>query len=143
MAASTFQCPNCKEYVNADSTVCRFCKSPIDAATAQLAAEQQQSINTACNSASMVRNFAAAMWVGFFVRLIPFVSWPGTIIMWLGLLVVPIWSLIWWIKYGRIGSDDRDLKRAKRNLTVSIGLWILLIAAIVALTIFVRFLLLL
>jgi uncharacterized membrane protein YvbJ len=36
-----FQCPNCKEYIATDAPSCRFCATPIDAQTAQQAADAQ------------------------------------------------------------------------------------------------------
>lgn len=37
-----FQCPSCHEYIATDAKTCRFCSSPIDAQTAQLAADAQE-----------------------------------------------------------------------------------------------------
>ena len=36
-----FQCPSCKEYIASDAKACRFCSTPIDAQTAQAAANAQ------------------------------------------------------------------------------------------------------
>ncbi|HEU4835114.1 MAG TPA: hypothetical protein VFS90_11885 [Pyrinomonadaceae bacterium] len=36
-----FQCPSCKEYIASDAKACRFCSTPIDAQTAQAAADAQ------------------------------------------------------------------------------------------------------
>ena len=36
-----FQCPNCHEYIATDAKSCRFCATPIDAQTAQQAADAQ------------------------------------------------------------------------------------------------------
>jgi hypothetical protein len=43
--ARVFQCPNCREFISADATSCRFCSTPIDAQTAQLAADAQAADN--------------------------------------------------------------------------------------------------
>ena len=40
-----FQCPNCKEFIATDATTCRFCSTPIDPQTAQMAADAQQREN--------------------------------------------------------------------------------------------------
>ena len=45
MQTRVFQCPNCKEFIATDAKSCRFCSTPIDAQTAQLAADAQQSEN--------------------------------------------------------------------------------------------------
>lgn len=36
-----FQCPNCREYISTDAKTCRFCSTPVDAQTAQTAADAQ------------------------------------------------------------------------------------------------------
>ena len=36
-----FQCPACREFISTDATSCRFCSFPIDAQTAQSAADAQ------------------------------------------------------------------------------------------------------
>lgn len=40
-----FQCPSCHEFIATDANSCRFCSSPIDAQTAQLAADAQDKEN--------------------------------------------------------------------------------------------------
>jgi len=37
-----FQCPNCHEYIATDAKSCRFCSTPIDAQTSNLAADAQE-----------------------------------------------------------------------------------------------------
>ena len=37
-----FQCPGCREFIATDATSCRFCSYPIDAQTAQSAADAQE-----------------------------------------------------------------------------------------------------
>ncbi|HEX5873045.1 MAG TPA: hypothetical protein VFY60_00265 [Pyrinomonadaceae bacterium] len=39
--ARVFQCPACREFIATDATRCRFCSYPIDAQTAQSAADAQ------------------------------------------------------------------------------------------------------
>ncbi len=39
--ARIFQCPNCREYIATDAKTCRFCSTPIDATSAQSAADAQ------------------------------------------------------------------------------------------------------
>jgi amino acid permease len=36
-----FQCPTCREFIATDAKICRFCSMPIDAQTAQSAADAQ------------------------------------------------------------------------------------------------------
>ena len=126
-SVQTFQCPNCHEYINTGVEKCRFCSTVIDPQAAIAAAEVQEKINRACNAASLIRNLAGAMWVGFFVRFIPIVGFVGLILMLIGFFAVPIWLLVWAIKYAGIQTTDVDLKRANRNVLVALGLWLLII----------------
>ncbi|MFL6212051.1 MAG: hypothetical protein ACJ74W_24600 [Pyrinomonadaceae bacterium] len=43
--ARVFQCPRCHEFIATDAKNCRFCSTPIDAQTAQLAADAQEKEN--------------------------------------------------------------------------------------------------
>ena len=42
---TVFQCPRCHEFIAADAKSCRFCSTPIDAQTAQVAADAQEKEN--------------------------------------------------------------------------------------------------
>ena len=131
-SVSTYPCPNCGEFINASMTECRFCHAAIDPQAAQAAAAQQERINAACNSASMIRNLASAMWVFFFIRFIPFLGLVGYVALVL-FFVVPIRLIIWMVKYGGINTQDVDYKRAKRNLLTALILWLLMPVAVVIL----------
>jgi hypothetical protein len=84
----------------------------------------------------MIRNLAGAMWVFFFLRFVPFLGLLGYVVLVL-FFVVPIRLVIWQVKYGGIKTADVDYARAKRNLLVSLGLWMLMIVATVVLIIVV------
>jgi uncharacterized membrane protein YvbJ len=43
--ARVFQCPSCREFIASDAKSCRFCSTPIDAQTAQQAADAQEKEN--------------------------------------------------------------------------------------------------
>src|SRR5215210_7630052 len=98
-SVSSFPCPNCREFINTSMTECKFCHAPVDPQAAMAAVEQQEKINSACNSASMIRNLAGAMWVFFFLRFIPFLGLLGYVVLVL-FFVVPIRLGIWQTKYG-------------------------------------------
>ena|SRR5689334_6915398 len=124
-ALKTFPCPNCHEFINSGMEKCKYCSITIDPQVANAAVELQDKINRSCNEASLIRNIAGAMWVGFFVRFIPFIGIVGLIIMVIGFIAVPPWLIYWQIKYGRIKTADIDYKRAKRNWLGALGLWLL------------------
>ena len=97
MNVSTFPCPSCREFINTSMSECRFCHAPVDPQAAMAAVEVQEKINAACNSASMVRTLAGAMWVFFFVRYIPFLGLVGLVSLVL-FFVVPVWLVVWLVK---------------------------------------------
>ncbi len=136
-ALKTFPCPNCHEFINSGMQTCKYCSTPIDPHAANAAAELQDKVNRACNEASLIRNIAGAMWVGFFVRFIPFIGIVGLIIMVIGFVATPPWLIYWQIKYGRIETADVDYKRAKRNWLGALVLWLLLLVVLVVLMMFV------
>jgi hypothetical protein len=76
------------------------------------------------------------MWVGFFVRFVPFIGIVGLVLMVIGFVVVPAWLIYWQIKFGRIETADVDYKRAKRNWLGALVLWLLLLIILVLLIMF-------
>ena len=121
----TFPCPACHEFINESMQSCRFCSAPVDANLAAAAVEHQEKINKACNSASIVRNLAGVMWVCFFARLLPLAGLFATAGLVILFVVVPVRLVIWLVRYGGVRTEDVDYKRAKRNLLISLVLWLL------------------
>jgi hypothetical protein len=108
----------------------------IDSQTASAAVELQEKINNACNDASLIRNMAGAMWVGFFVRLIPFFGLVGLVVIVLFVVVV-VKLIIWQVRYGSIRTTDVDYKQAYRNWIIALALWgLMLIAPVVMIFLF-------
>ncbi len=126
-ALKSYPCPNCREFINTSMTAYQFCSAPVDPQAAMAAVEAQDKINDACNSASLIRNLAGGMWVCFFARLVPFIGLVATAAMLLLFILVPIRLVYWLAKYGGIQTADVDFKRARRNLLIAFGLWLLII----------------
>jgi hypothetical protein len=124
---STFPCPTCHEFINSGMTTCNYCSVPIDPQVAGAAIELQDKINRACNDASLVRNLAGVMWVFFFVRLIPFIGLVAFVGMILLFFATAIRLILWRVRFGGIKTADIDYKRAKRNILVALGLWLLIV----------------
>ena len=120
---TTFPCPNCHEFINTDLDNCRYCSAPIDARLADAAIHLQENVNSACNSASLIRNMAGVMWIFFFIGFIPFIKIAGAIGMLVLFILVPITLIHWRVKYGRTQTSDRDYKQAKRNWSIALALW--------------------
>lgn len=58
--ARVFQCPSCREFIATDATSCRFCHTPIDAGSAQAAADAQALENKSFRR----KGYAKHMWTG-------------------------------------------------------------------------------
>lgn len=87
---------------------------------ANAAVELQDKVNRSCNEASLLRNIAGAMWVGFFVRFVPFIGIVGLIIMVIGFIVVPRGS-----STGRLSSaESKSLTSITNGLSeIDLALW--------------------
>lgn len=129
--SGTFPCPNCNEFIGADVAQCRYCSASIPADFARSATEAQDKINKACDEAGWLRAFTGAMWVFFFLRLVPFIGLIAWIVMMLAFLSAPFWLIYWRVRFGRIKTPDVDYRRAKRNWRISVGLWVLMLAVFV------------
>lgn len=127
LSASTFPCPNCREFINTSMTTCRYCSAAIDPQAASTAVELQDKVNRACNDASLVRNLAGAMWVFFFVRLIPIIGYVASFGVFVLFVLITVRLIMWQVRFGGIQTADLDYKRAKRNILVALGLWLLMI----------------
>lgn len=132
-AASTlFLRPTCNETIDSSAALCRFCGATVDHDAALKAAEVLSRVNQACSDASYIRSTALALPVFFIARLIPFVAGAGSV-GFLGLLfILPAWSLVWWLRYGRLRSQEPDFRRARITvLWTAIGTSALLIAVLI------------
>jgi len=132
---SSFRCPGCGEYLNTEMKQCKKCSMLIDAQTASAAVEIEAKISDSCNDASTIRNIAGAMWLFFFLSLIPLLG----LIRWVTIIlffVVPVKLVIWQVRYGTIRTSDIDYKQAYRNWLISLGLWLLMIFVPLVLIVF-------
>ena len=119
----TFPCPNCKEIINDQMQVCRYCKVPVDPAVAAQQAELQSKVNKACSDASYMRITAGLMFIFLLLSLIPFlpaVGWGFLFTFFLVLIMV----IRWQISFGGLVTSDPDYAKAKRSKNVALILWI-------------------
>jgi hypothetical protein len=133
-ATSTlFPCPKCNETIDNTAETCRFCGQPVDHEAAVKAAQLLSKINQACSDASYTKSCALAFPVFFVVRYIPFISGAGGL-GFLGLGIgIPVWSLIWWFKYGSIRADDADFIRARKTVRLAgIGVFVAFVLFVLA-----------
>lgn len=113
-----FECPHCKETIDSSADNCRFCGTTIDHEAAQQAAATLAKVNQAVSDASYMRTCSLALPVFFVLRFVPFFTWLGGI-GFVGLsLVVPIWALLWWVKYAKFKADDKDYRNARTTVKI-------------------------
>ena len=111
-----FECPNCKETIDARAETCRFCGVKVDREAARRAAVVLAKVNQACSDASYMRSTALTLPVFFLLRFVPFIALVGTIGFAGVTLVIPFWALRWWLKYRGIETDDADFRRARNRV---------------------------
>lgn len=65
-----FECPACKETIDAKAETCRFCGVAVDHESAHKAAALMAKVNQACSDASYMKSTALALPVFFALRAI-------------------------------------------------------------------------
>lgn len=113
-----FECPNCRQTIDASTTECRFCSAPINPIEAQAAAEKMSLVNQACSDASFLRTAAISVLVFLGAMFIPFMALLGIGGYYFLVFAVPCLVIRWWVKYYFIRSDDRDFRHAKTTVIV-------------------------
>lgn len=120
-----FECPACKETIDAKAETCRFCGVKVDHESAHKAAALMAKVNQACSDASYMKSTALALPVFFALRFVPFIAAVGGIGFWVLLVAIPIWALRWLLKYRKIDADDAEFRKARSTVK-----WIGIIVAV-------------
>jgi hypothetical protein len=116
--AGIFECPNCKQTIDASAPQCRFCSAPIDPVAAEAAAEKMSKVNQACSDASFLRTMAISMLVFLGIMFVPFMGLLGICGYYFLVFAVPFMAIRWWVRFRAIRADDSDFKRAKTTVIV-------------------------
>ena len=111
-----FECPNCKETIDAKAETCRFCGVKVDREAALKAAAVLAKVNRACSDASYMKSSALAILVFFALRFVPFLGALGGLGLWVLLVVIPIWALVWLRRYRGIETDDAEFIKARSTV---------------------------
>jgi hypothetical protein len=111
-----FECPACKETIDAKAQTCRFCGVKVDHEAALRAAVVLAKVNQACSDASYMRSTALTLPVFFALRFVPFIALLGTVGFDGVTLITPFWALRWWLKYRAIKTDDADFSSARNRV---------------------------
>lgn len=126
-----FECPKCFETINTSIRTCPFCASPIDADSAQAAGAATSRISQACSDASYLKIMSWTLFTFFLLLFLPLIGMAGYLGMWFLRFAIPVMSVRWWIKFGRIQTADPDFKRARNLATASTVLGALLLLGLV------------
>jgi hypothetical protein len=122
-----FECPNCKQTIDTNSTQCRFCSASIDPAVAETAAVKMALINRACSDASYLKIAALCAPAFLLILLIPFMALLGEVGLLFLAIATPVWIILWCFRFLGINTDDSDFRRAKKTVFVVAIAWMILI----------------
>jgi hypothetical protein len=113
-AARIFPCPVCKQTIDMVDPKCRFCGATIDPIAAQAAADLMSRINQACNDASYLKIAMVCGLVFLGVMFLPMIGMVGALGYLFLKFAIPVWTILWFVRFGRINADDSDLRRARK-----------------------------
>jgi|ERR1700723_1440710 hypothetical protein len=108
-----FPCPNCRETINTSMQQCPFCSTPIDRAAAEQSAASTSRISQACSDASYLKIMLGILIPFGVLTFFPFLGIAGIVGFVFIKYAVPVMTIRWWIKYGRIKTTDSDLHNAR------------------------------
>lgn len=117
-----FQCPNCREFINASMSNCSYCGVAINYDSAIAAANIQSKVGQACSDASYLKITARAFVVFYLLSWVPFlplVGWGSLILF----IAVPVMLIRWWVKYSKLQTADPDYEKAKRDTIIAAVIW--------------------
>lgn len=127
-----FQCPNCKQTIDTRAEQCRFCSAPIDAADAERAAALLERVNQACSDASYLRIALVCGLVFLAMAFVPFMGLLGIAGYYFLLIAIPVWTIRWWVRFGRLKAEEGDFRKARKTmllLAIPVSILLLLWAA--------------
>jgi hypothetical protein len=122
-----FECPNCRQTIDTASTQCRFCSASIDPEAAEAAAAKMARINRACSDASYLKIAALCAPAFLLIFFIPFMALLGEVGLIFLEVAIPIWIILWCVRFFRIQSDDPDFRRAKKTVVIVAIAWVILV----------------
>ena len=124
-----FQCPHCNQTIDTGAPRCRFCSAPIDKAAAETAASLMERVNQACSDASYLKIALVCGLVFFCMIFLPLMGMVGAVGFYFLLIAVPIWTVRWWLRFGKLKAADADFRRARKTM-----LWVAVpVAAVLSL----------
>lgn len=129
-----FQCPNCKQFINNLSSVCKYCSVELDQRMISGLVEGQERVDVAYNSASKLRILAGGMWGLFFLSFVPFIGYVVSWIFYVVVILIPVMLVVWYIRFGNIRSLDPEFKTARKYLFSAFFIWLIYPALLLTIT---------
>jgi hypothetical protein len=108
-----FPCPNCCETINTSVQQCPFCSAPVDRAAAEQSAAITSKISQACSDASYLRIMLGILLPFGVMIFFPFLGLAGLVGFVFIKYAVPLMTIRWWVKYGRLKPTDSDFRSAR------------------------------
>lgn len=130
-AVSPFaECPTCKRLIAPTVEFCPHCREPIDSQYAQLSTFIVVFNTAACSSANTIKTAEYAAIIVFVATLLGVILVAPTLA--LVNVVNSVMSIaaiiLWFRRFGRFRFGDADYEKAKRDMRISLVLWIVLLA---------------
>jgi hypothetical protein len=124
-----FHCFTCQGIISPTASNCRFCGAPVDYEAASSAASQQARINKAINRARALGILAGLLPLFFLLSFFVLLGSPAFLAL---LAVFPMLLALWWIRYGTLSTEDRDLKKARGITLIALAFWGAVVAVYLA-----------
>lgn len=100
-----------------------FCGNAIDHVAAEASAAATARISQAVSDASYLKVMAWAILTFFLLMFVPFLGLAGIAGLWFLRLAIPFMLIRWWIRSGKIKTDDRDFSQARGTTYIVAGVW--------------------
>ena len=122
-----FACPNCRETINTSMQQCSFCGVPIDHTAAEIAAAGTSRVSEACSDASFLKIMLGTLIPFGVLIFVPFLGLAGMLGFVFVKYALPVMIIRWWVKFGRISTDDIDFRKARFTAIFVPSAWLLVL----------------
>ncbi|MFN0112918.1 MAG: hypothetical protein ACKVZH_29000 [Blastocatellia bacterium] len=121
------QCQNCLEFINASLSNCRYCGAVVGLAAAPVEEAAQAKIASACRDGFLLKVMAwilAVCFIALSFSVFGQLALVGFLIL---LAALPLMLIRWWVKYGRLKTEEPDYQTAKREVLMASFIWLVTI----------------
>ncbi|MEA2203656.1 MAG: hypothetical protein QOE77_432 [Blastocatellia bacterium] len=131
------ECPNCKRLIEYGSKRCPSCHEEIDEEYALASAMIVIQNTRACSLANTIKTVEPIAVIVFITCLIAAYYGPSLIIV---SLITPLMgvsaTVSWFVRFGSFKLGDEEFVKAKRDMRNSLKLWLVLLAVLLLLIIY-------